>query len=64
MMAEDEDSVELEDDEGDCYSDLHSRWVKTTPEATKQLRDEGSLYIKVLNFKPCTRLYDHINELP
>ena len=25
----------------DCYSDLHRRWVKTTPQATQQLKDEG-----------------------
>ena len=28
-------------EEEDCYSDLHKRWVKTTPQATQQLKDEG-----------------------
>ena len=32
------DDLDLEDD---CYSELHRRWVKTTPQATQQLKDEG-----------------------
>ena len=29
-------------EEEDCYSDLHRRWVKTTPQAMQQLKDEGT----------------------
>ena len=30
-----------DDEEGDRYSELHSRWVRTSAEETEQLRDEG-----------------------
>ena len=30
-----------DDEEGDCYSELHSRWVRTNTEEREQLKDEG-----------------------
>ena len=40
--------LSMEDE--DCYSDLHRRWVKTTPQATQQLKDEG-INIKIESLK-------------
>ena len=37
-----EDIEEEDVEEEDSYSELHSRWVKTTPQETQQLKDEGT----------------------
>ena len=39
-----EDESELDEEETDRYGELHDRWVKTTPEARQQLKDEGRLW--------------------
>ena len=31
----------MDGEEEDSYIHLHSRWVRTTPEETKQFKDEG-----------------------
>ena len=39
-----EGESELDEEETDRYGELHDRWVKTTPEARQQLKDEGRLW--------------------